>query len=112
MFALSWLCYINLGCFIERRMKCQTMKYLKYINFHENKDIWFDNVKNITEQMGYATSMIDYKGYPDNYKWSIVDLTNALRIAITGRTNAPDIWEVSNVIGERCVIERIKSCLI
>jgi glutamyl-tRNA synthetase, bacterial family len=87
-------------------------KYLENINFHENKDIWFDKVKNITEQMGYATNMKDYKRHPDSYKGSIVDLTNVLRIAITGRTNAPDIWEVSNVIGERCVIERIKSCLI
>ncbi len=82
------------------------MKYLEHINLHENKDIWFDKVKNITEQMGYATSMKDYKRHPDNYKGSIVDLTNVLRIAITGRTNAPDIWEVSNVF------ERIKSCLI
>lgn len=69
-------------------------------------------MKNITEQMGYATRMKDYKRYSDNYKGSIVDLTNVLRIAITGRINAPDIWEVSNVIGERCVIERIKGCLI
>ncbi|MDF2952252.1 MAG: Glutamyl/glutaminyl-tRNA synthetase, class Ic, catalytic domain [Anaerocolumna sp.] len=87
-------------------------KYLENINFHENKDIWFDKVKNITEQMGYATNMKDYKRHPDSYKGSIVDLTNVLRIVITGRTNAPDIWEVSNVLGERCVFERIKNCLI
>jgi glutamyl-tRNA synthetase len=87
-------------------------KYLVNINFHENKDNWFDKVKNITEQLGYATNMKDYKRHPDSYKGSIVDLTNVLRIAITGRMNAPDIWEVSNVLGERCVIERINNCLI
>lgn len=32
-------------------------KYLENINFHENKDIWFDKVKNNTEQMGYATNI-------------------------------------------------------
>lgn len=32
-------------------------------------------------------------------------------IAITGRMNAPDIWEISKVLGERCVVERIRKCL-
>lgn len=61
--------------------------------------------------MGYASNMKEYKKNPDSYKGSIVDLTNVLRIAITGRINAPDIWEVSNALGEQCVVERIKSCL-
>lgn len=87
-------------------------KYLENINVHENKDIWFVKVKNITEQMGYAINMKEYKRHSDDYKGSIVDLTNILRIAITGRMNAPDIWEVSNVLGERCVFERIKNCLM
>lgn len=55
--------------------------------------------------------MKDYKRHPDSYKGSIVDLTNVLRIAITGRMNAPDIWEISNVLGEKYVFERIKNCL-
>ena len=28
------------------------------------------------------------------------DVTNLLRVALTGRQNAPDIWEISHVLGE------------
>lgn len=86
-------------------------QYMDQISAQENKDIWFNQVKIITEQMGYATNMKDYKKHPEDYKGSIVDLTNVLRIAITGRINAPDIWEISKVLGERCVVERIRKCL-
>jgi glutamyl-tRNA synthetase len=85
--------------------------YIKKINFHEDKDTWFNKIRNITQQMGYASNMKNYKKYPESYKGSIVDLTNILRIAITGRINAPDIWEVSNVLGKRCVVERISNCI-
>lgn len=99
------------GVSIEDR-KLFLTRYLEQINFQEGKDTWFNKVKDITEQIGYASNMKDYKKCPDSYKGNIVDLTNVLRIAITGRINAPDIWEISNALGERCVIERIKNCLI
>jgi glutamyl-tRNA synthetase len=86
--------------------------YTEQINFHEDKETWFDKVRNITKQMGYACNMKDYKKYPETYKGNIVDLTNILRIAITGRINAPDIWEISNVLGGKCIIKRISDCLI
>jgi len=87
-------------------------KYLENIDFTEDKSSWFNKVKAITEQLGYASNMKDYKRQPDKYKGSIVDLTNAFRVAITGRINAPDIWEISNVLGKRCVTERIRNCLL
>jgi glutamyl-tRNA synthetase len=85
--------------------------YLKQIDFTEEKEEWFNKVKDITRQMGYAADMKAYKKHPEDYKGSIVELTNLLRVAITGRINAPDIWEVSNVLGKECVVQRIKNII-
>lgn len=68
---------------------------------------WFDMVKGITEELGFAVKPKDYKKNPEMYKGSIVQITNMLRIALTGRANAPDIWEVSQVLGEEIVRKRI-----
>ena len=86
-------------------------QYIDQVSVYEDKDSWFNQVKIITEQMGYASNMKEYKKHPGDYKGSIVDLTNVLRIAITGRMNAPDIWEISKVLGDRCVAERIRKCM-
>lgn len=86
-------------------------QYIDQVSVNEDKDTWFNHVKIITEQMGYASNMKEYKKHPGDYKGSIVDLTNVLRIAITGRMNAPDIWEISKVLGDRCVAERIRKCM-
>lgn len=85
--------------------------YMERLTFQEDKETWFEKVQDITREMGYASNMKDYKKHPENYKGNIVDLTNVLRVAITGRMNAPDIWEVSNVLGKECVTARIENCL-
>ena len=54
----------------------------------------------MTEALGYAAQPKKYKKNPELYKGSIVDVTNLLRVALTGRQNAPDICEISHVLGE------------
>ncbi|MDF2541716.1 MAG: Glutamyl/glutaminyl-tRNA synthetase, class Ic, catalytic domain [Herbinix sp.] len=85
--------------------------YSKTIDFTDDKNAWFDKVKYITDKLGFAVNIKEYKKNKDHYKGSIVDITNILRIAITGRSNAPDLWEVSMVIGENCVRDRLQKTL-
>ncbi|MCD8052429.1 MAG: glutamate--tRNA ligase [Clostridiales bacterium] len=86
-------------------------RYLESNDFSADQSAWFANVKAITGDMGFAVRPKDYKKHPEDYKGSIVHTTNMLRIALTGRANAPDIWEVSNVLGEDCVRARIEKWL-
>ena len=82
-------------------------RYLKGYDHKDPQDVWFAKVKEITTEMGFAARPKDYTKNPEAYKGSIVNTTNMLRIALTGRANAPDIWEVSQVLGEECVRERL-----
>jgi len=83
-------------------------KYLETYNHADESSEWFAKVKEITQELGFAVKPKDFKKNPDQYKGSIVNITNMLRIALTGRANAPDIWEVSHVLGEDIVRKRLE----
>ena len=63
--------------------------------------------KDYAEKEGYAVKMKEYKKSPELFKGSIADLTGVLRLAITGRQNAPDLWAVQQLLGLEKVKERI-----
>ena len=92
----------------EETRKIFFNKYLETYNHADDSSEWFAKVKEITQELGFAVKPKDYKKNPDNYKGSIVNITNMLRIALTGRANAPDIWEVSHVLGEEIVRKRLE----
>ena len=85
--------------------------YLDSYDHTDDSSTWFTKVKTLTEQAGFAVKPKDFKKHPEQYKGSIIDITNMLRAALTGRTNAPDIWEVSHVLGEDIIRNRIAKWL-
>lgn len=83
-------------------------KYFETYSHADESSEWFAKVKEITQELGFAVKPKDFKKNPDQYKGSIINITNMLRIALTGRANAPDIWEVSHVLGEDIVRKRLE----
>ena len=92
----------------EATRKLFFAKYLETYSHDDEQSVWFDKVKAITEELGFAVKPKDFKKNPDQFKGSIVHITNMLRIALTGHANAPDIHEVSHVLGEDIVIARLQ----
>ncbi|MBR1822877.1 MAG: glutamate--tRNA ligase [Ruminococcus sp.] len=84
-------------------------KYIASYDHSDDSNTWFGKVKAITEEMGFAVKPKDYKKNPEQFKGSIVHITNMLRIALTGHANAPDIWEVSHVLGEEITRRRLQA---
>ncbi len=82
-------------------------EYLASYDHSDDSAAWFDKVKALTDKLGFAVKPKDYKKNPDQFKGSIVHITNMLRIALTGHANAPDIHEVSHVLGEDIVRARL-----
>ncbi|MDE5884082.1 MAG: glutamate--tRNA ligase [Oscillospiraceae bacterium] len=91
----------------EATRKAVFAEYLKTYDHTDDSSQWFTKVKALTEKLGFAVKPKDYKKNPEQYKGNIVHVTNMLRIALTGRANAPDLWEVSHVLGEEIVRERL-----
>ncbi len=83
-------------------------EYLEKFDYNDDSATWFSKVKDLTDELGFAVKPKDYKKNPEAYKGSIVHITNMLRVALTGRSNAPDIWEVTHVLGEETARKRLK----
>lgn len=83
-------------------------RYKQSFNINDNQETWFGKVREITEQLGFAVRPKDYKKNPDMYKGSVVDVSNVIRVATTGRLNSPDLWEINQLLGEKKVIARIE----
>ncbi len=84
-------------------------RYLETLDFSDDRDVWWQKVRSIAEDMGYALQPKKYKKNPELYPGSISDVGTVLRLAIVGRSNSPDMWEISQVLGEDCVRRRIQS---
>ena len=72
---------------------------------------YYDETFKVTDEMPEECSEETVKEFFGKYlaKGSIVHITNMLRIALTGHANAPDIWEVSHVLGEEITRKRLQA---
>ena len=77
----------------------------KYFNV-DNKDSWFNGVKELTDSLGYCSNMKEYKNNPDKYKGSVADISTVLRVALTTKSTTPDLYEIMSLLGEEKIKER------
>jgi len=68
---------------------------------------WFNSLKVAAVNNGFADNNKDYKANPDAYKGNTSDIAEILRIAITGRRNAPNLFYVLETLGKDEVNNRI-----
>lgn len=74
----------------------------------DDNQAWFAKVKQVAEQNGFATDMKAYKADPSGFKGSVADVAKILRVAITGRTQSPDLCSIMRILGKEEVQERLK----
>ena len=81
--------------------------YKNYLKL-DTKENWFENIKIMAEKLGYATNNADFKKEPEKYKGNTAKVCEYIRIAITGRKNSPDLFEIMSLLGEKEVLDRIE----
>jgi len=75
----------------------------KYVDLSD-KEKWFNNIKLMCDELGYASNMKEYKKNPENFKGNVADVSTVLRVALTSKSMTPDLFEIMNIFG----MERIK----
>ena len=65
----------------------------------EDEQSWFNELKDIGVSLNYAANNKEYKANPDNFKGNIGDLAEILRITLTTRKNAPNLYSVMQLLG-------------
>ena len=75
------------------------MGFLASYDPQDDAIAWFDKVKDLAESMGFTANMKLYKQDPTAWPGSVADVSTFLRIALTGKTNSPDLYTVMQLLG-------------
>ncbi len=75
----------------------------------DDMNTWFEKIKAVAEANGYTSDMKAYKAQPDAFKGNVADVSMFLRVAVTGKVNAPDMYSVMQILGKVKVMARINS---
>lgn len=77
----------------------------------DDGDTWFEKVRELGSALGFAAKPKDYKKNPDQYKGHVGDVSQVIRLAITGRTNSPDLCSVMQILGEETCQKRLDEAI-
>lgn len=80
----------------------------KYFDIQDDKQTWFDKMKDMAEELGYAREVKMFKQEPEKWPGHVGDISTVLRISLTGRQNTPDLYEIMQVLGKESVEKRIR----
>lgn len=86
-------------------------KFLERFDFQDDATVWFDKVKEITQELGFTTDMKAYKQNPDDFPGTVADVSTFLRLAVTGKTNSPDLYTVMQILGYERTVARIQKTI-
>ena len=73
----------------------------------DEKDVWFEKIKALCAPHGFTPNVKEYKQNPDAFKGHVGDVSTVIRIAVTGRTNTPDLCTILQLLGEETVHARL-----
>ena len=80
----------------------------KYYNENDDKQTWFDKIKELSGEMGYAKEVKEFKANPNMYKAHVGDVSTVLRVSLTKRVNTPDLYEIMKVLGKEEIQKRFE----
>ena len=86
-------------------------EYINVYNSNDDKETWFSKMKDVAEKCGYAREVKEYKANPEKWPGHVGDISSVIRVAITGRRNTPDLYEIMNVLGNDEVIARLNKAI-
>ncbi len=92
-------------------IKATLQRFFAVYDATDDQNAWFDKIKAIADELGYASDMKEFKAEPEKFRGSVADISMFLRVAVTGRLNSPDMFTVMGILGEERVRARINSMI-
>lgn len=83
-------------------------RYLDTYCHDDDQETWFSKIRTIASDLGYAAKPKDYKKHPEEYKGHVGHVSTVIRIALMGRSQSPDVWEIQQILGEDRTRGRIR----
>ncbi len=86
-------------------------RYLTVYNPADDKDTWFAKIKDLCAPLGFTPNVKEFKNNPGTFKGHVGDISSIIRIAVTSRTNTPDLYAIMALLGEDEVRSRISDTI-
>ena len=86
-------------------------EYIKVVDLSDDKDAWFSRMKDICPLVDCTPNVKEYKAEPEKFAGHIGDVSTVIRVALTGRTNTPDLFAITALLGEETVKARLEKAL-
>ena len=86
-------------------------RFLEKFDIADDSNVWFEKVKEITNDMGFTTDMKAYKADPAAFPGTVADISTFIRQAVTGKTNSPDLYTVMQILGYERTVARIQATI-
>lgn len=83
----------------------------KYYHEEDDEQTWFERLKDLSEELGYAREVKDYKENPDNYKGHVGDISMVLRVAMSTKSQTPNLYQIMKLFGKDRVVERLNKLI-
>ena len=80
----------------------------KYYDINDDKETWFNKVKLLCDELGYASNIKEYKADPSKFKGNVADVSTVIRVALTSKSNTPDLYEIMKLFGKDRILSRIE----
>jgi glutamyl-tRNA synthetase len=68
-------------------------------------------MKDLCPLVNCTPNVKEYKANPDAFDGHVGDVSTIIRVALTGRTNTPDLFSITALLGEDTVKSRLNSAL-
>ncbi len=86
-------------------------KYKTVFDVDDDKDTWFAKIKEMCEPLGCTPNVKEYKKEPDKFRGHVGDVSTIIRVALTGRTNTPDLHAIIKLLGKDTVNSRLDTAI-
>lgn len=80
-----------------------------FFDINDDKETWFNKMKDLSEKLGYAREVKEFKKNPEQYKGHVGDISTVIRVKLTSKCNTPDLYEIMQVLGKEEVLKRLNS---
>lgn len=87
------------------------LKHIRSFDPEASKDDWLNDMRNLTERLGFARNAKTFKKNPGEFKGHFGDVMMVVRVALTGRTNTPDLYEILQIFGSARIERRVAQVL-
>lgn len=77
-----------------------------YYDPNDDQDTWFNKMKLMCDELGYASNMKEYKQDPEKFKGNVADISTVIRVAISSKKQTPNLYDILKILGKERITKR------